>query len=71
MNKDIWTDRQVMLGKSAFEFYHYLDEIPPKVEYSLSAQGKTLIPILNVMCDWGREYMARNEMTETCCGKEA
>ncbi len=33
MNKDIWTDRQVMLGKSAFEFYHYLDEIPPKVEF--------------------------------------
>ena len=33
MNKDIWTDRQVMLGKSAFEFYHYLDEVPPKVDF--------------------------------------
>ena len=33
MNKDIWTDRQVMLGKSAFEFYHYLDSVPPKVEF--------------------------------------
>lgn len=33
MNKDIWTDRQVMLGESAFEFYHYLDEVPPKVEF--------------------------------------
>ncbi len=33
MNKDIWTDRQIMLGESAFEFYHYLDDIPPKVEF--------------------------------------
>lgn len=33
MNKDIWTDRQVMLGESAFEFYHYLDHVPPKVEF--------------------------------------
>jgi len=33
MHKDIWTDRQVMLGESAFEFYHYLDDTPPKVEF--------------------------------------
>ncbi|WP_243153970.1 AraC family ligand binding domain-containing protein [Pseudoflavonifractor sp. 60] len=33
MNKDIWTDRQVMLDESAFEFHHYLDHVPPKVEF--------------------------------------
>lgn len=33
MHKDIWTDRQVMLGESAFEFYHYLDNDPPEVEF--------------------------------------
>lgn len=33
MNKDIWTDRQVMLDGSLFELYHYLDVTPPKVEY--------------------------------------
>ncbi|MGP2656697.1 winged helix-turn-helix transcriptional regulator [Malaciobacter sp. WC5094] len=27
--------------------------IPPKVEYSLSKRGKTLIPILDAMCEWG------------------
>lgn len=27
--------------------------IPPKVEYSLSEKGKTLIPILDSMCEWG------------------
>lgn len=28
-------------------------QIPPKVEYSLTERGKTLIPILDAMCDWG------------------
>jgi len=30
-------------------------QIPPKVEYSLTERGKSLIPILNAMCDWGHE----------------
>ena len=29
--------------------------IPPKVEYRLSARGKTLIPILDSMCEWGKK----------------
>ena len=28
-------------------------QIPPKVEYSLTESGKSLIPILSQMCDWG------------------
>jgi len=31
-------------------------QIPPKVEYSLSEKGKSLIPILDVMCEWGTKY---------------
>lgn len=31
MHKDIWTDRQIMLGAVPFEFYHYLDSAPPQV----------------------------------------
>lgn len=27
--------------------------IPPKVEYSLTQRGKSLIPILDAMCYWG------------------
>ena len=27
--------------------------IPPKVEYSLPERGKSLIPILDGMCEWG------------------
>jgi DNA-binding HxlR family transcriptional regulator len=28
-------------------------QVPPKVEYTLTEKGKTLIPILNAMCAWG------------------
>ena len=28
-------------------------EIPPKVEYRLSARGASLMPILDQMCEWG------------------
>ncbi|MDE6594446.1 MAG: helix-turn-helix transcriptional regulator [Oscillospiraceae bacterium] len=31
-------------------------QIPPKVEYSLTERGKSLIPILDMMCDWGAQH---------------
>lgn len=30
--------------------YH---QVPPKVEYSLTEKGRTLVPILELMCQWG------------------
>lgn len=38
------------------EEYH---QIPPKVEYSLTDKGKTLIPILNEMGKWGTANMGQ------------
>ena len=30
-------------------------QIPPKVEYSLTQRGQSLIPILDAMCEWGSQ----------------
>ena len=31
-------------------------EIPPRVEYSLSERGTSLMPILDQMCQWGDDH---------------
>lgn len=35
---------------------HVYPEIPPRVEYSLTAYGKTLFPVLNAMASWGEKH---------------
>jgi len=30
-------------------------QVPPKVEYSLTPKGQSLIPIVIDMCDWGKK----------------
>ncbi len=32
-------------------------QVPPKVEYSLTVLGKSLMPILDQLCKWGSEHM--------------
>jgi len=38
---------------------HIYREIPPKVEYSLTELGVTLVPIIVAMRDWGEQFEAR------------
>jgi len=39
---------------------HVYPEVPPKVEYRLSELGRTLVPVLLAMRDWGDSYKAQN-----------
>ena len=31
-------------------------QIPPKVEYTLSERGRSLVKVLDKLCDWGEEH---------------
>ena len=38
-----------------FGVVRFNEMIPPKVEYSLTERGRSLIPILDRMCEWGEQ----------------
>ena len=40
--------------------------IPPKVEYSLTETGRSLMPILVAMRDWGANYLRSKDEEPTC-----
>ena len=40
--------------------------IPPKVEYSLTETGKSLMPVLVAIRDWGAEYLRSKNQEPNC-----
>lgn len=44
--------------------------VPPKTEYSLTDFGRTLVPILDAMCDWGTYYLEGLDAVPTQCCKK-
>ena len=40
--------------------------IPPKVEYSLTILGESLMPVLTAMRDWGVEYLRSKNLEPNC-----
>ncbi len=46
-------------------------EIPPRVEYSATEKGKSLFPILELMCEWGEQNIGeRFELSNPQCKNE-
>lgn len=48
-------------------------EVPPRVEYAMTGLGRSLMPILTAIRDWGTEYLRSKDiepncvMMEDCC----
>ncbi len=40
-------EKMQLISRKAYQ------QIPPKVEYSLTKKGNTLLPIIDRMCEWG------------------
>lgn len=45
--------------------------VPPKTEYSLSEFGKTLIPIITALRDWGSLYFEHMNVQNPCEDKKS
>ncbi|RDU21907.1 winged helix-turn-helix transcriptional regulator [Anaerosacchariphilus polymeriproducens] len=35
--------------------------VPPKTEYALTDYGKSIMPVLEALCDWGKTYLETPE----------
>lgn len=42
------------------------EQVPPKVEYSLTPHGEAIRPILEMMIDWGVEYAKDKNILIAC-----
>lgn len=40
--------------------------VPPRTEYALTEQGRTLVPIVNAMSDWGHDYFKYLGVPDPC-----
>ena len=40
--------------------------VPPKVEYSLTKLGESLLPVLVTIRDWGADYLKAQDLESVC-----
>ena len=55
ISSKVLTDQLRQLEEDGIINRKIFNEVPPHVEYSISDYGKTLIPVLNYMAEWGEK----------------
>jgi DNA-binding HxlR family transcriptional regulator len=46
-------ERDGMIDRKVFR------QVPPRVDYSLTKEGKSIVPILEDLCEWGKRRMTK------------
>jgi DNA-binding HxlR family transcriptional regulator len=52
------------LEKDAIVHRQVYPDVPPKVEYSFTDYGRSLEPVLQVLCNWGEAHLSRSKQSE-------
>jgi DNA-binding HxlR family transcriptional regulator len=45
--------------------------VPPRVEYRITDFGRTLIPIMEALCNWGANYLGIEDASSFQCPTKA
>lgn len=70
ITQKVLTDQLKQLEKDGLVRREIFKEVPPKVEYSLTDLGKSFVPVLNTMCEWGNTYATIKDIDrdqQICC----
>lgn len=57
ISQKVLTDNLRSMEKDGLIIRTVFDEVPPKVEYSLSELGESMKPIIRSLEDWGIDYL--------------
>jgi DNA-binding HxlR family transcriptional regulator len=47
------------LEKDGLVHRHVYEQVPPRVEYSFTDYGRSLQPVLQLLCNWGEQHLQR------------
>ncbi len=61
ISQKVLTQQLKELEKDGLVRRQVFAEVPPRVEYSLSAYGQTLQPVLEALYHWGRAHYIRSQ----------
>ncbi len=67
INERMLTRQLRELESDGLIFREVYAEVPPRVEYGLSENGETLIPILNLLAEWGKQQQSSALIPTTFC----
>lgn len=70
ITQKVLTDQLKQLERDGLVRREVFKEVPPKVEYSLTELGKSFVPVLNTMCEWGNAYAVVRNLDrdeQICC----
>ena len=56
VSRKVLTDQLREMESDGLIIREKFNEIPPRVEYSLTESGKALIPLLYSLADWSKEF---------------
>ena len=60
ISKKVLSQQLKELAEDGLIIRTQFDEVPLRVEYSLTDFGRSVLPILNTICEWGKLFVDSN-----------